>query len=284
MRIPPFPRHLLAVAVLASTATLCFGATIPTHVTLITARPDPSARDEQVLLVPGTVIPLPASSSRSSVIDQAPPTADTRRNAELIAIGDKLSETLRLSRFDIVWARSATFTRDTPVVLGGPSSSSDIRIVATAIGITQRAATYRVRIEQAGTVIADTPVTIARGSRAVVGGLDGPEAPYLFLVLEPAGTDAITVEGDLVPPRLIGGIEAEYTSEARDARLQGMVIIEALVAANGAVEDATVLKGLPMGLGESALAAVRKARFEPAVLDGEPVASKFVVQVLFRME
>ena len=61
-------------------------------------------------------------------------------------------------------------------------------------------------------------------------------------------------------------------------------IVEAIVNKQGEVEQVKVLKGLPMGLSEQAVEAVKKWRFRPGTLNGEPVDVIFSLTVNFTLE
>src|SRR5688572_18077025 len=76
------------------------------------------------------------------------------------------------------------------------------------------------------------------------------------------------VGGDVTRPEKISGLTPAYTAEARRARLSGVVIVEAVIDEQGNVTETRVLKGLPMGLAEAAVEAVRAWKFKPATLDG----------------
>lgn len=88
---------------------------------------------------------------------------------------------------------------------------------------------------------------------------------------------------DFDPPEVLLRVEAEYTAEAREERIQGVVILRLQIDEAGSVTDAEVLKGLPLGLSEAAVAAARQWRFDPATRDGEPVAAQRNVVVEFRL-
>jgi protein TonB len=62
------------------------------------------------------------------------------------------------------------------------------------------------------------------------------------------------------------------------------VIVEAIVNKQGEVEQVKVLKGLPMGLSEQAIEAVKKWHFHPGTLNGEPVEVIFSLTVNFTLE
>jgi TonB family protein len=82
-------------------------------------------------------------------------------------------------------------------------------------------------------------------------------------------------------PELKSGDRPRYTDEARRARVQGVVIVEVVIGKSGAVRSARVLKPLPMGLSEAAIEAARTWLFEPARIDGEPVAVYYNVSSMF---
>jgi len=66
-------------------------------------------------------------------------------------------------------------------------------------------------------------------------------------------------------------VDPVYVDEAKRDRISGIVILEVLVAKSGAIKDAVVLQGLPDGLSDTAVAAVKQWQFEPGTLKGEPV-------------
>ncbi|HEX5009412.1 MAG TPA: TonB family protein, partial [Planctomycetota bacterium] len=88
----------------------------------------------------------------------------------------------------------------------------------------------------------------------------------------------------LFPIPLGGNVAPEYPLAARQAGEEGLVVIHALVLADGSVADASV--GESSGyerLDDAALAAVRSWRFQPALHDGKPVAQAGDVPIRFRL-
>ena len=89
-------------------------------------------------------------------------------------------------------------------------------------------------------------------------------------------------------PQLIGGLESlqervQYPALAREAGIEGQVVVQFVVNEEGEVEDATVLRSPDDLLSEAALAAVRQSRFEPGRNGGAPVKVRFAVPVTFRL-
>jgi len=107
-----------------------------------------------------------------------------------------------------------------------------------------------------------------------------PEAPP---VPEEA-TGPVEVGGDVAPPRRLHAPPPLYTELARRARIEGQVVLRAVIDESGAVTDLRVLAGLPLGLTESALTAVREWRFSPATRKGRPVAVYYELTVNFRLQ
>ena len=115
----------------------------------------------------------------------------------------------------------------------------------------------------------------------VIGGTLGGE---LGGQLGGQGDMPVRVGGDVKPPTIITRVDPAYTEVARKARVQGVVVLEAIIDRNGNVTDVRVLKGLPMGLGDSAMDAVRRWKFKPGNLGGKPVPVIFNLTVNFRLQ
>jgi len=82
----------------------------------------------------------------------------------------------------------------------------------------------------------------------------------------------------------ISGPPPVYTELARKARVEGVVIIEAIIDAQGDGINARVLRGMPMGLDRTALEAVEKWKFKPATLKGKPVKVYYTLTVRFKLQ
>jgi len=78
--------------------------------------------------------------------------------------------------------------------------------------------------------------------------------------------------------------EPAYTEQARNAGVSGTVVLRAVFSATGRVEHILVLRSLPGGLTEAAIAAARKIRFTPAIKDGKTVSMMMELQYNFSVE
>jgi TonB family protein len=87
----------------------------------------------------------------------------------------------------------------------------------------------------------------------------------------------------ILPPRLLKEVKANYTEEARLRNLEGEVVLEIVVRRDGTVSDVRLVSGLPNGLNERAIAAVRQWRFAPATRLGRPVDVIVEVAVEFKL-
>lgn len=87
----------------------------------------------------------------------------------------------------------------------------------------------------------------------------------------------------VLPPRLLREVKANYTEEARRANLEGEVVLEIVVRRDGSVSDVKLVNGLPAGLNERAIAAVRQWRFAPATRLGQAVDVIVEVAVEFKL-
>jgi TonB family protein len=90
-------------------------------------------------------------------------------------------------------------------------------------------------------------------------------------------------KGGVTAPRPIYDPDPEYSDAARRAKFQGSVLLWLVVGSNGRPRDIRVQRSLGMGLDEKALAAVSQWRFQPATLNGQPVAVQINVEVSFRL-
>jgi TonB family protein len=77
-------------------------------------------------------------------------------------------------------------------------------------------------------------------------------------------------DAKMVAPALISGPEPEYTPEAIERGVEGLMTVKCVVGADGAVRKCRVLKGLPF-MNTSVLEALARRRYRPATAQGRPV-------------
>jgi len=91
------------------------------------------------------------------------------------------------------------------------------------------------------------------------------------------------VGGDVVIARLISSVPPAYPALARTQHIQGDVRIDALIGANGRVTSMKVISG-PTLLHQAAMDALRQWKYQPATLDGKPVALHLTVTIQFHLQ
>ncbi len=89
--------------------------------------------------------------------------------------------------------------------------------------------------------------------------------------------------GNVVEPRLVERVEPAYPEIARKAHIEGVVVLEAIIGRDGAVEDLHIVKSANVLLDASALTAVARWRYTPATLQGTPVRVFLTVTVEFHL-
>jgi TonB family protein len=75
----------------------------------------------------------------------------------------------------------------------------------------------------------------------------------------------------------------QYTTEGRNQRIEGDVVLDMVFLANGSVQVNRVISGLGHGLDEAAVRAAQEIKFKPAKRDGQPVDFPARVRIEFRL-
>jgi len=99
------------------------------------------------------------------------------------------------------------------------------------------------------------------------------------------GTDqkpAVRAVGDIKPPKLIKKVEPIYPEIAKQAAIEGVVILEAITDIYGRVVNTNVLRSIPL-LNQAAIDAVTQWVYEPMIFDGEPRGVIFTVTCTFKL-
>lgn len=97
--------------------------------------------------------------------------------------------------------------------------------------------------------------------------------------LQPDGP--VKIGGQVKEPRLISSPPPVYPQTAIHMNIQGDVVIQAVIDKSGNVAEAHVVSGPPM-LRAAALDALRRWKYQPSMLDGQPIAVQTLVTIHFR--
>jgi len=92
----------------------------------------------------------------------------------------------------------------------------------------------------------------------------------------------VRVGGQVQPPKLIYQPRPEYPPLAKVARIQGTVRLEAIIGRDGTIQNLKVLEGHPL-LVKAAVEAVERWRYQPTLLNGEPVDVLTEIDVNFNL-
>ena len=87
-------------------------------------------------------------------------------------------------------------------------------------------------------------------------------------------------------PVVVKQVPPQYTQEAKDARIQGTVLLECVVLADGTIGDVSVKRSLDstLGLDQEAVKAMKQWQFSPGMKDGKPVAVRVQVESAFTLQ
>jgi len=159
-----------------------------------------------------------------------------------------------------------------------PAVSPDAAPLAPPTGITKETGLEGLRMApvDVNAVVGVEPGGVpgaAVGTLDVVAPLPPPPPPPMPVRLR-AGIEA---------PQKIGNVAPIYPVTARLARKSGIVILEAVIDANGAVQSVKVLRSVLL-LDEAAVDAVRQWRFTPARLNGVAIPVLMTVTVEFKLD
>jgi protein TonB len=139
-----------------------------------------------------------------------------------------------------------------------------------------------------GRLISAPVLRSAIGNTAVISGsFSEEEARALTEGLDPASAQRTPIadvgDAGLVRPRLIHVVGPTYTSEAMRAGIAGVVVMKAVVNADGSVGDVVVTRSLDQqyGLDEQAVKAAKGWTFAPGTRGGVPVAVRVTLETEF---
>ncbi len=136
-----------------------------------------------------------------------------------------------------------------------------------------------------GGVVGGVPGGIPGGQLGgVIGGIISSTASMAAVpkMSIPVAPKRVRISQGVTRGMLIQKIEPTYPTLARSARIQGQVILTAIISKTGEIQNLTLVSGHPM-LVPAALEAVRQWRYRPFLLNGEPVEVETTVTLTFQL-
>lgn len=126
----------------------------------------------------------------------------------------------------------------------------------------------------------------AIGGVGVPGGTGGPLGGIVASAAppppKPVTPQRIRVGGNVQAASLLRQVQPVYPQIARTAHISGTVLLHAVIAKDGTIQELTYVSG-PALLMRSAMDAVREWRYKPTLLNGEPVEVDTTIQVVFSL-
>jgi periplasmic protein TonB len=133
-----------------------------------------------------------------------------------------------------------------------------------------------------GGVVGGVPGGIPGGQMGgVIGGIISSTS-NLSAVPKLAAPKRIRISQGVTEGRLIQKIQPEYPTIAKAARIQGSVVLSAVISKTGEIENLVLVSGHPM-LVPAAIKAVQQFRYRPFLLNGEPVEVETTITVNFQL-
>lgn len=144
----------------------------------------------------------------------------------------------------------------------------------------------------------EAPPPMPASTGGVIGGFGGAPGGQIGGVIGSivSATSNLSAVPKFVPPTpqrvrisqgvtkglLIQKIEPTYPPLARAARVQGEVVLSAIIDSNGQINNLQLVSGHPM-LVPAAIAAVKQWRYKPYLLNGQPVEVETTITVIFSL-
>jgi len=97
------------------------------------------------------------------------------------------------------------------------------------------------------------------------------------------GDGPFRIGGGVTEPTILYRVEPQYSEEARKARHEGVVVLQAIVKKDGTVQIERVVRPAGFGLEEKAIQALRQWKFKPAMRNGTPVDVVLNIEVNFNL-
>ncbi len=86
-----------------------------------------------------------------------------------------------------------------------------------------------------------------------------------------------------IPAEILSKPVPAYTQEAKSLRIEGEVLLEAVLEASGGLRVVRVVRGLGHGLDDNAVKAAQQIHFKPAIRNGQPADSTVVLHIIFQL-
>ena len=134
----------------------------------------------------------------------------------------------------------------------------------------------------AGPAISGDPNGVPYGTGIDLGQIPKPEPPKVTSPPVPVTRAPMRVGGKVQAAKIVHQVTPVYPPLARQARISGIVRLEAVISRSGTIESLQVMTGHPL-LTQAALDAVRQWVYQPTQLNGQPVEVLTQIEVNFKL-
>jgi len=159
-----------------------------------------------------------------------------------------------------------------PVTAAGPAGWPGTRVRASSARMTAaktRRASRSRRPRRMRAQSQTPPRSLVGGVvGGVVGGQIGGQIPI----------GPVEFNDTMTPPQVLSGPNPEYTAQALEHEVEGLMIVKCVVTTQGAVHDCRVLKSLPF-MDKSVIEALTHRRYSPALLHGQPIEVDYTFKI-----
>ena len=93
--------------------------------------------------------------------------------------------------------------------------------------------------------------------------------------------NALRLGNGIIPPTVISRVDPRYTKEASLAHMNGTVVVQAVIKTDGTVDVIRVVRGLPYGMTDSAIDALKQWKFRPGNKGGQNVDVALNIEINF---
>jgi len=162
-----------------------------------------------------------------------------------------------------------------------PPAGARARVPAAAAARPPEAGRFLAPVEVPESMPVDEGIDVGVEG-GVPGGVEGGVPGGLPREAPEPPRSVVRVGGNIRAPKLVHEVKPDYPPLAVQARVSGMVILEAQVGTDGRVRSVRVLRGIPL-LDEAAIEAVKQRRYQPLLLNGEPTEFILTLTMSFKL-
>lgn len=236
----------------------------------------------------------------SLVVSQVNRTSSTQRWTAFASMGLQFAIASLVMALPLLHPEKLAFRMESPHILVplSPKPPMTIQTVRPASASSGQAAPTAMQTRLAPSILTRlfprqnddrpslSPVPFAMGAAdgapKALGMGDAACGPLITVGKTHAASGAVRVSSGVAAGLLIAPIRPAYPNIARIARVEGTVVVAAIISRTGTIDSLRVVSG-PVMLQQAALDAIRTARYQPFYLNGSPTEVQTTISINFRL-